>query len=243
MPTWLVSDLHLEASRPEITEQFLGFLKGDVLGADALYILGDLFEASIGDDDPNPHQALIQNALAQLSTRGVPIYVLHGNRDFLLGERFCTTTGATLVDDPTIVERYGQRVLLTHGDALCIDDVPYQRLRALVRDPIWQRQLRKLSIQQRQTLAAQARTASRAHTTTQAKMLTDVNAGAVERLFRDADVSIIVHGHTHRPGTHQLSVDSKDCTRIVTGDWDRAGSVLRWDESGFTLESRPRLVS
>ncbi len=243
MPTWLVSDLHLEASRADIAKQFLEFLAGEVRGADALYILGDLFEATIGDDDPDPHQSLIQSALAELTQQGVPVYLMHGNRDFLLGDGFCKTTGCTLLDDPTIVERYGQRVLLTHGDALCIDDVPYQRLRALVRDPLWQRQLRALSITQRQGLAAQARAASRAHTSTQAIPLMDVNSGAVERLFRDADVPILVHGHTHRPGVHPLSIDGKDRTRIVTGDWDRAGSVLRWDESGFKLEHRPRPVS
>jgi len=240
MTTLVVSDLHLDAERPEITDQFRRFLAEEACAADALYILGDLFESSIGDDDPEPHQALVKTALRELTERGVALYVMHGNRDFLFGPRFCQDTGAQLIDDPTIVERHGRRVLMTHGDALCVDDRPYQALRALVRDPAFQRRFSKLSIRTRQALAASARAGSQAHTGRQASMLMDVNLEAVADLLRRAGTDTLLHGHTHRPGVQYLTVDGIARTRIVTGDWYTQGSVLRWDDTGFHLEERRR---
>lgn len=240
MSALVVSDLHLDASRPEIAAQFEHFLATTAREASALYVLGDLFEAWIGDDDPEPHKRGVIAALAATAASGVELWFMHGNRDFLLGEAFCRAAGGRMLVDPTIVERDGRRVLLTHGDALCTDDVPYQRLRALVRDPRWQAQFLALSIAQRESLASQARAGSRAHTGSQPRMLMDVNQDAVTTVFRDAGVDTLVHGHTHRPGVHTHEVDGRACTRIVTGDWYTQGSVLYWDATGLRLESLPR---
>ena len=240
MTALVVSDLHLDPARPEIAAQFRAFLAGAARAASALYVLGDLFELWIGDDDPDPDKRAVIADLRSAADSGVALYFLHGNRDFLLGQRFCEETGGTLLTDPTVVERYGRRVLVTHGDALCTDDAPYQRLRALVRDPRWQAQFLALSVGQRQALAREARAGSQAHTQAQPKMLMDVNADAVAAVFRSAGVDTLVHGHTHRPGVHALTVDGRACTRIVTGDWYTQGSCLRWDEQGLALEALPR---
>ncbi len=165
---------------------------------------------------------------------------MHGNRDFLLGERFARETGGGLLTDPTLVEWQGRRALLMHGDALCTDDAPYQRLRALVREPVWQAQFLALSVAQRLALADQARAGSRAHTAGQPAMLMDVNATAVASVFRAAGIDTIVHGHTHRPGVYAHAVDGRACTRYVTGDWYTQGSVLAWDAAGLRLEALPR---
>jgi UDP-2,3-diacylglucosamine hydrolase len=233
MTVLVVSDLHLDAGRPATTAEFTAFLRGPARDAVALYVLGDLFEAWIGDDDPDPGKRAVVAEFAALSAAGVALHFMHGNRDFLLGARFCAETGGTLLVDPTIVEYAGRRALLTHGDALCTDDVPYQRLRALVRDPKWQAAFLGLSVAQRTALAAEARAGSKAHTATQHTMLMDVNAAAVAAVLRAANVDTLVHGHTHRPGRHHLEVDGRPRTRIVTGDWYHAGSWLAWDAAGI----------
>lgn len=240
MTALVVSDLHLDPARPEIAAQFHAFLAGEARAAEALYVLGDLFELWIGDDDPEPHKRAVIAALRALADSGVALYFLHGNRDFLLGARFCEESGGTLLTDPTVIERYGRRLLVSHGDALCTDDAPYQRLRALVRDRRWQAQFLALSIGQRQALAREARAGSQTHTQAQPPMLMDVNAEAVAAVFRSAGVDTLVHGHTHRPAVHSLEVDGRTCTRIVTGDWYTQGSCLRWDASGLTLAALPR---
>ncbi len=240
MAALVVSDLHIDAARPAIAAQFKSFLDAEARAARALYVLGDLFEVWIGDDDPDPHKRAVIADLRAVADAGVALYFLHGNRDFLLGARFCEETGGALLTDPTVVELYGRRALITHGDALCTDDAPYQRLRALVRDPRWQAQFLALSIGQRQALAREARAGSVAHTGAQSAMLMDVNADAVATVFRAAQVDTIVHGHTHRPGVYAHTVDGRACTRIVTGDWYAQGRVLRWDESGLRLAALPR---
>jgi UDP-2,3-diacylglucosamine hydrolase len=240
MTALVVSDLHIDPAQPEIAAQFREFLAGEARRARALYVLGDLFEAWIGDDDPCPHKRSLIAELRNLSASGVALYLMHGNRDFLLGERFCRETGAELLVDPTIATFDGRRVLLAHGDALCTDDRPYQKLRALVRDRHWQQQFLALSVAERQALARQARAGSRAHTAAQHAMLMDVNDAAVAAVFRAAGVDTLVHGHTHRPGVHQLEVDGTARTRIVTGDWYTQGSVLRWSRDGLELLRLPR---
>ena len=240
MTALVVSDVHIDASRPAVATRFAEFLASEAAAASALYVLGDLFETWVGDDDPDPHRRAVIAALGELAARGTAIYFMHGNRDFLLGERFCRDTGGELLVDPTLVERDGRRVLLTHGDALCTDDAPYQKLRALVRDPTWQRQFLKLSLRARQSLAREARAGSQTHTAAQQPMLLDVNDLAVADLFRRSGVETILHGHTHRPGIYHHEVDGHLRTRIVTGDWYSQGSVLRWDAAGLRLETLSR---
>jgi len=238
--TLFVSDLHLDAASPEIARQFHGFLAGEARTADALYILGDLFEAWLGDDDPDPAARATVRALRALLESGVPVFVMHGNRDFLIGERFCRETGATLLADGTVVELYGERVLLMHGDALCTDDVSYQRLRRIVRNPLVRGIFRVMTLNQRRALAGKLRAGSREHVGMTAPEIMDVNAAAVEQAFREAGVRALIHGHTHRPAVHPLEIDGGPAQRIVLGDWYTHGSVLEASPGGFELRSLPR---
>ena len=235
-----ISDLHIDATRPAITGQFIEFVRTEARGADALYILGDLFESWVGDDAADASQAAAIAELRSLTAGGVPCFVMHGNRDFLLGEQFCAASGAQLLPDPLIVTLYAEPVLVMHGDALCTDDRAYQRLRATVRDADWQRQFLALSVAARRALAGAARTGSKAHMASMEEAITDVNADSVAVALRTAAATTLLHGHTHRPGIHPLNVDGRACTRIVLGDWYTQGSVLRWDSSGPELKSLPR---
>ena len=238
--TLFVSDLHLDTAHPEISGQFHEWLAAEARTADALYILGDLFEAWLGDDDPDPAGRATVAALRAVTQAGVPCFVFHGNRDFLLGERFCDETGATLLADGTVVDLYGERTLLLHGDALCTDDVSYQRLRRIVRNPLVRGLLRILPLPQRRALARRLRAGSRAHVGMTAPEIMDVNAAAVERAFREAGVRTMIHGHTHRPAVHPLEIDGAPARRIVLGDWYTQGSVLEASPGGFELRVLPR---
>jgi UDP-2,3-diacylglucosamine hydrolase len=241
--TLFISDLHLDGERPDITAQFLEFLQGEARGARALYILGDLFEAWIGDDDPDPDKRRVVGALRALTGKGVNCYLMHGNRDFLIGRRFCAQSGVRLLPDGAVVDLYGRRVLLMHGDTLCIDDPSYQRLRRIVRNPLVQIIMRSLSLSQRQKLAQRMRAGSKAHIESMDKaapQIMDVNQDEVVRALRRANVDCLVHGHTHRPAVHRIEVDGRTATRIVLGDWYEQGSVLSWDESGFALRQLAR---
>jgi UDP-2,3-diacylglucosamine hydrolase len=235
-----ISDLHIDASRPAILDQFLKFLQTDASGAAVLYILGDLFESWIGDDAPDAAQSAAIAGLKALTAGGVPCFVMHGNRDFLLSTQFCRMSGAQLLPDPLIITLYGESVLVMHGDALCSDDHAYQRLRATVRDAGWQRQFLALSIEARRSIAGAARAGSQAHTAAMQNSITDVNADSVARALRAAGTAVLLHGHTHRPAVHALEVDGEPRTRIVLGDWYHQGSVLRWDHEGPRLESLGR---
>jgi len=238
--TLFISDLHIDASRPAITGQFLDFLAAEARQAEALYILGDLFESWVGDDDADAAQSAAIAGLRSLTVDGVPCFVMHGNRDFLLAGQFCRTSGAQLLPDPLIVTLYGEPVLVMHGDALCTDDRAYQRLRATVRSADWQRQFLALSVASRRALAGAARVGSQAHTAAVEYAITDVNAASVAAALRGAGTATLLHGHTHRPGIHALQVDGRPCTRIVLGDWYDQGSVLRWDQNGPELVSLSR---
>jgi UDP-2,3-diacylglucosamine hydrolase len=235
MATLFISDLHLDAQHPEITQRFLRFAETEASRAEALYILGDLFELWIGDDDPDPEKRRIVAALSALTQRGVACYLMHGNRDFLYGERFAKDSGCQLLQDPVVVHLYGERVLVTHGDALCTDDRSYQNLRAMVRDPGWQKMFLALEPAQRLALAATARAGSKAHIAQAPKAIMDVNDEAVATAMRTANVRTLLHGHTHRPAVHRFTLDGAPATRIVLGDWYEQGSALRWDENGFEL--------
>lgn len=236
--TLFISDLHLDGERPDITTQFLEFVDTEARHSRGLYILGDLFEAWIGDDDPDSDKHRVKDALRSLTSSGVPVYFIHGNRDFLIGRRFAADTGARLLPDGTMIELHGKRVLLMHGDTLCIDDPDYQRLRRIVRNPLVQFILRCLSLGQRQRLATRMRAGSKAHIETMDRskpQIMDVNQGAVVRTFEEEHADVIVHGHTHRPAIHEVKVGDRVATRIVLGDWYEQGSVLRWTEQGFEL--------
>lgn len=236
-----VSDLHLDAAAPEASDQFIAFLRGEARTAAALYILGDLFESWIGDDDDDPERARICAALCDYTAGGVPCFVMHGNRDFLLGEHFATRTGCRLIADPVITEIEGVRTLLAHGDLFCTGDVKYQQLRTIVRDPEWQRRLLALSLADRKLIAGEARAGSRAHTSRVVPDIMDANPAAIELAVREFDVDVVIHGHTHRPGVHEFKVDGRPRTRIVLGAWYEQGSVIEWGPGGFQLRTMPRL--
>lgn len=235
MTTLFVSDLHLEAGRPEIGDQFLAFLAGEASRADALYILGDLFEVWVGDDDPNTHYAVIKQALRELVDNGVTTYFMHGNRDFMISNVFARETGVRILSDPYPVEFYGDKVLLSHGDALCIDDVQYQNARRITRDPEWQAMMLAKPLAERLTIAKHLRAESIAHGATIDQSITDVNQDEVLRVVRDHGVDVLLHGHTHRPAVHAIDLGDRVAKRIVLGDWYEQGSVVRWDESGPEL--------
>ena len=240
MTTLFISDLHLEASQPEIGEQFLSFLKGEARGAEVLYILGDLFEVWLGDDDPSPYYATMKTALRELADTGVPMYFMHGNRDFTIGKDFAAETGVEILDDPTIVELYGESVLLCHGDSLCTDDVEYQQVRAMTRNPDWQAMMLAKSIEERIAFATQAREESKARGESVSDEIMDVNQDAVIALLREQGIATLLHGHTHRPAIHDVDLGDRSAKRIVLGDWYEQGSIVRWDTNGPRLEVMPR---
>lgn len=238
MTTLFISDLHLDGTRPDITAQFIDFLEREARSAAALYILGDLFEAWIGDDDPDPDKRRVIAGLRAVTNAGVKTFLIHGNRDFLIGKRFCRETGIELLADGTLIDLYGRRVLLMHGDLLCIDDHAYQRLRRIVRNPIVQFVMRRLTLRQRQRLAERMRAGSKEHIASMdmaAPDIMDVNQGEVRRTLARFGVDCIIHGHTHRPAIHEMQIDGHKAVRIVLGDWYEQGSVLRWNERGFEL--------
>lgn len=240
MARLFVSDVHLDASAPEATEQFVDFLHTHAAGAEALYILGDLFEVWVGDDDPSEEKARIVTALHELTASGVACFVIHGNRDFLLGRQFCDRSGCRLLQDPVIAEFEGERVLITHGDALCTDDHSYQELRSSVRTAEWQRRFLSLPFEVRDRFANKARAGSKAHTSRVAPKIQDVNPGAVEAAFRTARVRRMIHGHTHRPGIHNTVVDGEPAQRIVLGAWYEEGSYLVQQNGRYDLLTLPR---
>ena len=240
MNTLFISDLHLDGAYPAAIAQFEAFLAGPARAAEALYILGDLFESWVGDDDDDPDRLRVCQALQQLSRAGIACHVCHGNRDFLLGAGFAARTGCRILADPVIIERYGERVLLTHGDVLCTGDTSYQRLRSVVRDPGWQRRFLRLPLATRRMLADAARDGSRAHTGMVAADIMDASEAAVNDVLRACRLRTLIHGHTHRPGVHEFNLDGAPARRYVLGAWYEQGSYLRWDARGFELLTLPR---
>jgi len=233
-----ISDLHLSPERPAIAALFLAFLRGRARTARALYILGDLFEYWIGDDlADRPEVAPLVAALRDLTGAGVPVYVMHGNRDFLLGNGFEQASGCHLLPDPTVIDLYGERVLLMHGDTLCTDDVEYQKFRTLVRDPHWIRQFLDKPVPERLAMVREVREVSKTATAAKKPEIMDVNPGAVQAAFREHGVHHLIHGHTHRPAQHALRVDGIEVRRTVLGDWYEQGSVLDCQPEGCHLET------
>jgi UDP-2,3-diacylglucosamine hydrolase len=235
MTTLFISDLHLDATRPEITRVFLEFLENDAAKGDALYILGDLFEAWIGDDASDEVGDAVADALAKLHERGVPCFYIHGNRDFLLGDAYARRARMTLLPDPSLVEIEGEAVLLMHGDTLCTDDAPYQAFRKETHDPTWQRAFLSRPVAERRAFAEQARAESKRYTKSVADAITDVNAEAVSGTFEEHGAHRLIHGHTHRPARHPSTLDGKSVERIVLGDWYEQGSVLSIADGAIAL--------
>ena len=229
----LISDLHLEQQRPDITRAFVHFLQTRARQADALYILGDFFEVWIGDDAMDAFQFEIAQALRELADSGTRLYLMHGNRDFMLGQGFCQLAGCTLLSDPCCVNFNGEPVLLMHGDSLCTSDAAYMRMRKLLRNPISLWLLRHLPLAKRQQLARKLRKESQLQTRQKAASITDVTQSEVVRLMAKYNVRTLIHGHTHRPASHSLEVNGQSAQRIVLGDWDQQGWALQVDENGY----------
>jgi len=234
-PTLFISDLHLSKDRPALVEAFHALTRGPARGAAALYVIGDLFDTWVGDDQLRQAlPAAVAASFAGLAASGTRIYFQRGNRDFVLGERFARTSGGTLLADEVVHDLYGTPTLIMHGDQLCTDDVDYQRFRAYWRDPVRQRRTLALPYFVRQGLAILFRAMSRRATADKPPVIMDVNADAVAAAMRAHRVSRMIHGHTHRPARHELVVDGRRCERYVLADWYKAASYLRVDVGGVT---------
>lgn len=237
MSVLFVSDLHLDAERPDAIDAFVSFIENECIRAERLFILGDLFEVWVGDDDDDPAMVRVIEAIAKLRAYEVPCYVMHGNRDFLLGDTFAERTGARILTDYVTFDIYGQSLLLTHGDLLCTDDTAYMKLRSTVRDPQWQAQFLSRPIEERRKIAASMRAKSKTETASKADDIMDVNQTAVAETLRSHGVHTLIHGHTHRPGVHRFQIDGQPATRIVLGDWYTEGTILQWERTGFKLRT------
>ena len=235
MTTLFISDLHLDDRRPETTALLQQFLQDEAVNADALYILGDLFEFWLGDDVPSKCSVEVAASLSRLADKGVPCYFMHGNRDFLLREDYAKLAGMTLLPEEHVIDLYGEQVLLMHGDSLCTDDIPYQQFRTLVRNPAWQQDFLSKTPQERLQVALQARDASAEHKDNVGMDIMDVNPGEVIAAFERHGVNRMIHGHTHRPATHELEVNGQTVERIVLGDWYTQSSVLRVQKGSYEL--------
>jgi len=231
--TLFISDLHLAAERPHINRQFFDFLDRVAPAAQALYILGDLFEYWVGDDDTeNPLNDDVAGALAQLTLRGVPVHLMHGNRDVLIGQTFADRCGARLIGDPTVIDPHGTRTLLMHGDTLCTDDVEYQEFRAYAHNPGNQRKFLAQPVTARREQMLGMRAHSNASKSEKSTEIMDVTPSAVEQVLREHGYPRLIHGHTHRPARHVHTIDGRNCERWVLGDWYQRGSYLRCDAGG-----------
>jgi UDP-2,3-diacylglucosamine hydrolase len=229
-----VSDLHLCPGRPGINQTFFGFLSGPAARADALYILGDLFEYWAGDDDDDPFNASVLSALHRLADTGVKLFLMHGNRDFLIGERFTAATGARLLEDSTLLDLYGTRTLLMHGDTLCTEDVRYLDFRAKVRSAPWQQQFLAQSLAARKQIIAGLRSENVSEKKLKTEEIMDATKSGIEAALRQHGYPRLIHGHTHRPALHRHVVDGHVCERWVLADWYTKGSYLNCDSSGCT---------
>jgi UDP-2,3-diacylglucosamine hydrolase len=235
MSTLFVSDVHLNSARANIVRAFLEFLAHKARHADALYILGDLFDEWLGDDDDKPPHPEVSDALSALTATGLPVSVVHGNHDFLLGKRFAERTGCRLLGDHTVIDVYGTRALIMHGDTLCTRDVKYQTFRKITRNVLVQQLFLRMSLPRRAQRAAGIRRQSRQDVALKADDIMDVSAEAVDDIMRKYGERHLIHGHTHRPAVNEFTLDGESATRIVLGDWYQQDSVLIWNQSGYRL--------
>lgn len=242
MTKLFISDLHLDTQRPDIIREFINILDEAKISSSGLYILGDFVEYWIGDDDVGHGLEAAFDKLRELS-RTVPVYLMHGNRDFLIGRDFIDRYRLMLLPDPTVIDLYGESALLMHGDTLCTDDVEYQSFRKMVRDPEWQAGFLAKPLAERRAIVMNLRKTSKEATEDKPEDIMDVNQQAAEQAMREHNVRLLIHGHTHRPGVHNFVLDGEPATRIVLGDWYQQSSVLTYTETGFTLKGHagPRI--
>jgi len=231
MTTYFIADLHLSAQQPQVSQSFVKFCRDKARNARALYILGDFFEYWLGDDALDKTAHLVQRELQTLNQSGVAVYYMAGNRDFLLGQTFADSCGMTILSEPTVIDLYGEKVLLIHGDAECTDDIAYQKVRTLLRNKQWQIDFLQKPIAERIEFAEKARKQSQSHTQNSDNLIMDVNSQAIKKLFKEHAVKTIIHGHTHRPAVHH----EQDTTRIVLGDWHHQSSYLAVKQNSMQL--------
>jgi UDP-2,3-diacylglucosamine hydrolase len=235
--TLFISDLHLSLEKPEITRRFLDFLVNRATKAQAVYILGDLFDAWIGDDDFTPPNNKIRAQLKQLTDSGTKVYLQQGNRDFLLSTRFAQDTGITLLPDYTVIDLYGTPTLLTHGDLLCSDDLAYQAFRVKSRSPEWQQNVLTKPLLLRLFAARWYRLRSYFHKRKKSQDIMDVNQDTVVKIMHQYDTLRLIHGHTHRPAIHDFEINGKTAQRFVLAAWTKeTGEVLCWNNAGYQIE-------
>ena len=233
-----ISDLHISLEKPEITRRFLAFLQNRAPQAVAVYILGDLFDAWIGDDDPTPPNFKIRKQLKQLTASGTSVYLQPGNRDFLLGKQFCQDTGVTLLDDYAIIDLYGTPTLLTHGDLLCTDDLPYQAFRVKAHTQAWQQSVLSKPLLLRLLAARWYRLRSYFYKRKKSQAIMDVNQDTVIQVMQQHDCLRLIHGHTHRPDVHDFAINGQPAQRFVLAAWSKdAGQALCWSSEGYNLEN------
>lgn len=233
--TLFISDLHLEPERPDITNAFFSFIKQKAQKADALYILGDFFEVWIGDDEKSAFHETIIMALKQLTDSGLPVYFMRGNRDFLIGKNFMRATGCQFLPDPTLINLYGKKILLTHGDALCTSDHKHQTFRKYAQNVKYNRFFLFFPLFIRRAIARWIRRASQKHTAGAPYRVMDVEQTTVEKEMREKNVMLLIHGHTHRPAVHKFILDEKSAYRVVLNDWHNQGGALMFEENGEML--------
>jgi len=231
-----ISDLHLSPERPDVFEAFRSFLNNKAESASDLFILGDFFNLWIGDDDPDAFSGQVANALAALADSGTNIHIMHGNRDFLLGEKFCETCRASLIHEPYVLSCFGREYLLMHGDSLCTRDNDYMAFRAMVRNPQWQSEFLSRPLSERQAFANEARAKSKSMSSNKAEDIMDVSPEDVIKVLSDHQQKTLIHGHTHRPDIHALDFSGTPGLRIVLGDWDKKGWYLKISQEGHELQ-------
>ena len=237
--TYFIADLHLAQNRPDMTACFLRFLKDDATQAQRLYILGDLFEAWIGDDDDSAYLTTIAKALNTLSALGTEIYYIHGNRDFLLGQRFAKKSAMNLLPEVDLIDLYGKSVVIMHGDTLCTRDIGYQKFRKKSRSWWWQAIVKSLPLSLRKKMAADYRKKSAAATAMKQQDIMDVTPDEVIKCLESYHSQLLIHGHTHRPAVHELTANNKEAKRIVLGDWYEQGAWLKVTPTSMQLMNTP----
>ncbi len=238
MTILFISDLHLSPLRPEITDCFLDFMSNEAIHAKKLYVLGDLFEFWIGDDDNSPFNVVIKDAFKTLTQQGIECYFIQGNRDFLLNKRFCKETEVQLLADHTVIDMDGEKVLIMHGDTLCIDDIKYQEFRAKVHQPWLQWVFNRIPLFIRQRIVKNVQDKIKEKKQHKELTIMDVTQSEVERIMSEEGVKRLIHGHTHRPDTHVFTCNNQEMTRIVLGDWYTQGSILEYKNNIYTLHEK-----